>query len=384
LFSSLGTLAAGYVAGSLLGFITPEMWARVQAAAWLDVPHLTILGLGQAGWGHPGLAFSPALVPAFLAFGIGATMKAAGDAAISEKLANADWKRADLKREGPAVLNVGLGSVLSALIGGFPINASSSNIGLSAATGAASRYIGFACGGLLIALTFSPKLMAFLTVAPAPVAGAMFLLVVSYNLIAGMQIIMSRAMEARHTYIIGLSLLIGLSADVMPEAYSNLPDWLRPFFASSMSISTTMVVLLNVLFRIGAGRKKTIRLQPGVETIRRLVDFLENFGADAGARRDVLSKAVSALVEFFESVTQNELTEGPVDVTASFDEFHLNFTIRYHGTPVEIPASRPMISLESTPEDLVRLSGYMLGRLADSVETWSADGVVEIHIKFEH
>ena len=68
-------------------------------------------------------------------------------------------------------------------------------------------------------------------------------------------------MEARHTYIIGLSLLFGLSTDTMPSAYAQLPDWLRPIFSSGLTLATAMVVVLNAVFRIGISRRKSIQLE---------------------------------------------------------------------------------------------------------------------------
>lgn len=51
---------------------------------------------------------------------------------------------------------------------------------------------------------------------------------------------------------------------------------------------------------------------------------------------------------------------------------------------IEIPASRPQITIDSDPSDMLKLSGYMLSRLADSVKTNSLAGAVQIDIHFEH
>jgi NCS2 family nucleobase:cation symporter-2 len=311
-------------------------------------------------------------------------MKAAGDLTICEKISDPDWKHADLKRGRPALLTYGLGTMLSAVNGGFAVMSSSSNIGLSAATAATSRYIGYACGGILISLAFLPKLVALIAIVPPPVAGAMFLLVVSYNLIAGMQIIMSRMMETRHTYIIGLSLLFGLSADAMPQAYANLPDWLRPLFASGLTLATAMVVLLNALFRIGISRRKKIELDPVPESSDRLCEFIEEFAAQWGARRDVVSRAVSAMLEFYESLTINELALSNITISGFLDEHRLDFLVRYRGAPFDIPTERPKITLAEDPTALRKLSGYMLSRLVDTVRSRHTHGVTEIEIHFEH
>jgi xanthine permease XanP len=333
----------------------------------------------------PGLAFSYGLLLPFIILGLSAAMKSAGDLAVSEKISDPDWKRADLRRCRTAMLTFGLGTIASSLTGGFALMSSSSNIGLSAATGAASRYAGYVCGAILIALAFFPKVVSLLAIVPPPVAGAMFLLVVSYNLIAGMQIIMSRLMETRHTYIIGFSLLFGLGVDAMPNLTAQMPVFLRPLLSSGLTLATVMVVVLNAVFYIGTSRKRTIELPPKPESIDSLCEFIEDFSAQWGARREIVSRAVSAMIEFFESVIVNELVAvGDVEVAAFFDEYRLDFTIRYRGQMLEIPANRPQITIDSDPADILKLSGYMLSRLADSVKTDCVNGMVQIDIHFEH
>jgi NCS2 family nucleobase:cation symporter-2 len=375
LFSSVITLVVGYVLANSFGFISAAQWTEVGRARWIDVPRIH----------PPGLSFDPNLILPFLILGLSAAMKCSGDLAVSEKLSDADWKRTDLRRGQAALFTFGLGTMLSSLAGGFALMSSSSNIGLAAATGAASRYVGYACGGILISLAFFPKLVALLTIVPAPVAGAMFLLVVSYNLIAGMQIIMSRMMETRHTYVVGFSLLFGLGAESLPELADQLPNYVRPLVSSGLTVATVMVVLTNALFHLGTSRRQTTRLTPDLDSMDHLCEFIEDFAAQWGARREITSRAVSAMMEFFESLIGNELvTVGEVEVSAYFDEYRLDFSIRYRGRMLEIPSARPQITFDSDPAELVRLSGYMLSKLADSVKSSSSGGLVQLDIHFDH
>jgi len=375
LFSSVITLVTGYIVANSFGFIHASQWAQFSNARFIDIPRIH----------PPGLAFNPGLLLPFLVLGLSAAMKAAGDLAVSEKISDPDWKRADLRRGRSAMFTFGVGTVLSSIMGGFAVASSSSNIGLSAATAAASRYVGYACGAILIALAFFPKLVTLFAIMPPPVAGAMFLLVVSYNLIAGMQIIMSRMMETRHTYIIGFSLLFGLGAENMSDLAAQAPEFLRPLLSSGLTVATVMVVLLNALFQVGTSRRQTIQLPATPESIDSLCGFIEEFAAQWGARREVVTRAVSAMVEFFESVIVNELVAvGDVAVSAFFDEYRLDFAIRYRGQMLEIPTSRPQITIDSDPADVLRLSGYMLSRLADSVQTSFSNGVIQIDVHFDH
>lgn len=375
LFSSLITLAAGYTACAFAGMIRPEQWERLGQADWIGLPAVS----------PPGLAFDPQLILPFAILGLSASLKASGDLTIAEKISDADWKRTDLKAAGSAILSYSLGTIASALLGGFALLSSSSNVGLAAATGAAARRIGFFCGGILVALACFPKLIVLIGIAPAPVIGATFLLVVSYNLIAGMQIIMSRMMEARHTYIIGLSLLFGLSVDAVPGAYDGLPGWLRPIFASGLTLATTMVVMLNLLFRIGTSRKHQTDLAPTGEDIQKVYDFLEQNGAEWGARKEVVEKATSVVVEVYEAISLAGVAAGNVILTASFDEFKLEVLVRYSGILIEFQRA-PMNPADLLKSDMpvMPIGGLLIHRLADRVRTRREGDRCEIELYFEH
>jgi NCS2 family nucleobase:cation symporter-2 len=316
--------------------------------------------------------------------GLSSALKTSGDLTICEKISDADWKRSDMKRGSAAVLCMGVSSFFSALLGGFALGSSSSNVGLSAATGAVSSRIGTACGVILIALAFFPKLVALIAAAPPPVVGAMFLLVVSYNLIAGMQIIMSRMMEARHTYIIGMSLLFGLTADAIPGAFQGLPEWLRTLLSSGLTLATIMVVVLNLVFRIGTSKKHSIVVQPNSDEVDHLYEFLEESGSEQGARREIVDRSVGALVEAYELVSGEGLADGPITVDAIFDEFYLDLVVRYQGRLPDQESGTLASHLALAEHNASALASMLLHRLADRVRMRRSGGSCEIELHFEH
>jgi NCS2 family nucleobase:cation symporter-2 len=375
LFSTIITLVGGYVACVYTHLMPPAQWQRVIDAPWIGLPHLS----------PPGFAFQSSLILPFAILGLSSALKSAGDLTISEKISDADWKRSDMKAGSAALLCFGLCSFFSAALGGIMLGSSSSNVGLSAATGAVSRRIGYACGGILLALAFLPKLVALIGAAPPPVVGAMFVLVVSYNLIAGMQIIMSRLMEARHTYIIGLSLLFGLTADAMPGVFQGLPPWLRAVLSSGLALSTILVVLLNLIFRIGTAKRHTIVLVPGQTGSDRIFEFGERAAAEWGARREVAQRAVGAMAEAYELISGEGLADGPISLSATFDEFSLDVLMRYPGR-LPVTDAAPL-----RPEDLLEgrfsaagLATMLLNGLSDRVRTRIDAGLCELELHFEH
>ncbi len=73
--------------------------------------------------------------------------------------------------------------------------------------------------------------------------------------ISGIQILISSKMNVRKTFIIGISFVFGLSNIILPDLYSNVPSWISPVFASSLTLSTVIAIILNQLFNIGTSKE---------------------------------------------------------------------------------------------------------------------------------
>ena len=262
---------------------------------------------------------------------------------------------------------------------------SSSNIGLSIGTGATSRRIAFAIGGILVFLAFLPKLAMVFVVMPEPVMGATLIYSVSFMIIAGFQIIMSRMLDARRTFLVGIPLIMGLSVDALPGLYDDVPTILSPIFSSSLSLAAVLVVILNLIFRIGIAKRQRLVLKPGVDDADSIFNFMERQGAAWGARREVIYRAISATNELFEAVGPTGLAEGDIDVEVSFDELNLDVVARYRGEPPALPSTRP------AEEELLRegpsatgLAGFMMTRYANSVRVDTKDGACRVRLHFDH
>jgi xanthine permease XanP len=140
---------------------------------------------------------------------------------------------------------------VSGILGGVASDTSASNVALSSASGATSRVIGYMAGGLFIIFGFFPKISAILSVMPAPVMGAILIFVTSFMIVSGIQIIMGSGMDTRKTFIIGVSIIFGLSLDILPSLFATAPYFLRPLVDSSLTLSTVIAVVLNQILRFG-------------------------------------------------------------------------------------------------------------------------------------
>jgi NCS2 family nucleobase:cation symporter-2 len=204
-------------------------------------------------------------------------------------------------------------------------------------------------------------------------------------LVAGIQIITSRMLDARKTFVIGTSLILGLSVEICPSLYAHMPSGLTPIFRSSLSVCALSAILLNLLFRIGVAKHKTIELQPGTNTSDTIFEFMEKQGTVWGARKEVIYAAIAAMNEFMEVVAARELTKRPVTMDVRFDEFNLDVAISYTGALIEFPDRKPTIEeMCADPAATSRLAGYLVGHYADRVSTRCENDICEIHLHFVH
>ena len=154
-----------------------------------------------------------------------------------------------LRRIGGGLLADSACVTLSGLIGGLASDTSASNVALSSASGATSRWIGYTAGGLFIILAFSPKISALLSIMPTPVMGAILVFVTCFMVMSGLQIILASGAGPRQAFVIGGALIFGLSLEILPSLYASFPYWLQPIFSSSLTLSTVLAVIFNQILR---------------------------------------------------------------------------------------------------------------------------------------
>jgi NCS2 family nucleobase:cation symporter-2 len=375
LYPVLLGLVAGYLFAYFFGVFQTERLREMLAAPMISLPRKV-----YTGW-----SFDLALLPAFLIASLASTLKSVGDLTLCQKINDADWKRTDMQSASGGIFAGAIGTGLSGLLGGIGQSTFSSNVGLSLATGATSRSIAIPCGILMILLAFLPKLAAFFAVMPDPVMGAILVYVACYMILAGIQVITSRMLDARRIFVVGIALIFGLSVDMVPGLYGNVPDLIQPLFSSSLAISTILVVVLNLLFRIGVTKRQFLELTPGVDGSQKIFEFMETQGGVWGARRDVIMRATAALNEFVESAAGMDLVKGNAQTEVTFDEFNLDLDIRYDGQLMEFPSRRPTEeALLADDKAIASLSGFLIRQYADRVKAEMADGQCRIQMHFDH
>ncbi len=375
LFCALIGMLCGYVVALGLGVLGEDDFARVMAAPGFRLPQV-----GDLGW-----SFDGALVFPFVIGAVAACLKTVGDLTICQRINDADWARPELRGISRGTLANAIGTSLAGVVGTTGLATSTSSIGLAGATGVTSRRVGHATGAILILLAFLPQFSELLSIMPRALMGAALMFVAAFIFVSGLQIIASRLLDVRRTFVIGLSFISAIAVDISPEYFKTLPAVLQPLVSSSMVTGMVMAILLNLVFRIGT--RQVQRLEIGADGVdpRALGEFMDACGASWGARRDVIERAKFNLQQSIETLAGSGLADGPLLAEASFDEFTLSIRVSYAGVPLELPERRPSDDeIMESDEGERRLAGFMLRKFADRVAASQRNGRSTVSFQFVH
>ncbi len=240
LYNVLIGLFSGYILSWAVGLLNAAHFHQVLSAPWVALPYFK---------GIFSLSFQWSLLPTFAIVSITGALKSFGNLIMCEKVNDEEWREPNIRRIGSGLLADSVCVTLSGLLGGLASDTAASNVALSSASGATSRWIGVMAGGLFIALAFSPKIASLLSIMPTPVIGAILVFVLSFMIMSALQIILASGVEPRKIFVIAIPLIFGLSLEILPALFAGVPFWLRPLFSSSLTLSTVLAVILNQVLR---------------------------------------------------------------------------------------------------------------------------------------
>ena len=396
----------------LLGLLAGIVIGVVVAAATGELRGLEALGgtpvLALPHWYAPVLQIEPAMVLAMVLIAVLSQLDMLGSVIILDKMEDTDWKRANLQAVGGGIKANGVGDMAAALLGAFPSCVCSANIALAHATRSSARAIGLATALLLALVAFLPQATLALTLIPAPVLGAVELYAAGFLMVSGIELIASRAMDSRGIFTVGLSLSAGLTVMLMPELVKTAPQGLQFLLGSSLVVAGVLVVVLNMLFRLGTAQRAERSLDAASASVPTdITAFVERQGAAWGARRAVVQRAAQAALEGAEAIAAAG-GRTLVGIRGSFDEFNLDIELLHRGPVLEwgsaAVAAPPVLSLDTLLEGgehgdedggaasaaldaaLRQVSGVLLRHLADRVASAAGTGAAPstLRLHFDH
>ena len=368
-------MLAGYLIAIPLGVLPFDKLAEVA-----NLPALAAPGIEQIGW-----SFDATLILPFFIAAIANGLKGAALLTASQRMLDADWVRPDLRPIGRGVLADSLTVMAAGAVSVFAVNVSASSVGLTAATGVASRRVAYATSVIFFLLAFLPMFTRLLVLMPAPVVGATLVFTSCAILKNGMEAIAARIYDTRKTLVVGLSIMSGVAVEAFPATFRLMPAWIHPVTVSALVFGTAVGFVLNLCFRIGLRRTTAMPVEPISPDLEALAAFIENCGASWGARRDVVLRAERAVQELVESVVEYCSPRGAMNLSTSFDEFNLDVQLAYTGVQFPVVKNRP------TAEEIIddddgahRLSAYLLQSYANRVNSSSREGICTVRLHFNH
>jgi xanthine/uracil permease len=390
LFALLAGLLAGVALAGVLGRL--EGAELLQRAPVFGLPAVPV----------PSLNVEPAVLVAVVLLAVMVQLDTLGTVVLMSKMDDADWRRADMRRVSRGIRAGSMTNILSGFLGGLPSATSSANIALCHISRSTSRYAGLLAGVLLALVAFLPKSTVALTLIPTPVVGAVETYAAAYLIVSGIELIASRAMDARGTFMVGLSVVAGLAIILLPDIARHAPASLHILAESGVVVAGIVAILLNLLFRIGSSQRAAQQLAPLPETASgtpmdmgaAIVSFVETMGARWGARRDAVQHAAAAALEAAEAIAAAGSDRAITAIRGSFDEFNLDIELLHSGEPLHMGVPTPVSpGLLDTDEDefqaeldrtLRGVSSVLLRRLADRLTTGKRDGQAFLRLHFDH
>ena len=208
-------------------------------------------------------------------------------------------------------------------------------------------------------------------------------------IVVGMELILSRMLNTRRMFMVGLGVTVGMTILALPELGQNVSGNLQPIVGSALTMGVVTAIVLNQIFRIGVSQTGTMELG-GIHAVKELTEFLEERGSDWGARRDVMTRAGMAVGEALEKLNGSGVANWPMTLKATFDEYKVILELAYDGELVSLEPKQA-IDLDALLEDddalenaVSNISGVLIGQLADKASSERRGDRSVLRLVFDH
>ena len=344
-----------------------------------------LLGLLSAfGW-----RFEAGAIVPYAVTGFALALTSMGTQTIVQRSADADWVRPHLRPLARGVRAEGVAHLFAALVNGLPLAASGGAVSLAAASGSASRYLGYWTAALLLLAALVPKLIGAWLLLPAPVMGALLLYLATFTTLSGLQLIASRMLDNRRVLAVGLGLVVGTGMSVIQPAIQKLWPALAYVALSGLAAGVCVTVLMSSVFRLGIRQGTRKRFVLASTTLDDITEFLEGQGRRWGARHEPVRRAELVGWQVVEALTSHHLVTGPlseIEVETGFDEYIFTLIVRYRGGLLPLAKQPPSAEeLMASTEAELQMAGYLVSQSAHSARASSnADGLCTLRLTFEN
>ena len=321
-----------FLIGTLVGLFLSGCFGQLKGASTafrehhlFSLPHLVMF--------HPSLIHWDIVLPLVVTV-ISVSLKEMGILIAAQKINDPEWVRPEMKSIRRGMFTTALGSFFGSILGGLPQGISTPNMGLAATTHVTSRKLAYVIGPIYIVLSFIPAVSALVTLLPRPVIGAMILYVISSIMVAGIEVMLSRMIDSRKLFVIGLPMMVAIAFGFVPQLQQDVPNMLQPLVASPLTTATILAIILNMLFQIGV--KKHLGIHGVLDnTLLSTIDQqLHDKGAEWGAVPSTIVRARKVCAELVELLKHIHLDNKQLQLNVSYDDLGLQGELIYYGQAV--------------------------------------------------
>ena len=252
-------------------------WRLVMEAPWIGFSSFPWpgfdLSFGATFWG---------ILPGFVIVNMATTINSITDTVVIQQVA---WRRpraTDFRVVQGAHYLVVLTNLLAAALGTLPNMIGAANSARVMLTGVAARRMGIYGGLILIAVAFSPKLIALAVATPRPVLVAYVVFMLSLLFVQGMRTVFRDGVDGRKAAVIGVSLWIGIGFQNQVILPDLLTGTLGTLLSNGMTTGSVCVILLTLLMEYTSRRRRRLNVAMNFSSLPRIDSFLQGFATSVG------------------------------------------------------------------------------------------------------
>ena len=276
-------------------------WQHVMEASWIGFPSYTWpgfdLSFGAAFWG---------LLPGFVIVNMATTINSISDTVVIQQVAWRRPKATDFRVVQGAHNLLVLTNLLAAALGTLPNRIGASNSARVMLTGVAARRMGIYGGLILIAVAFSPKLIALVVATPPPVLVAYMIFMLSLLFVEGMRTVFRDGVDGRKAAVIGVSLWIGIGFQNQVILPDLLTGTVGTLLSNGMTTGSVCVILFTVLMEYTSRRRRRLNVAMSLSSLPRIDSFLQGFATSVGWNEASINRLRSAGEETLSSLLSQD------------------------------------------------------------------------------
>lgn len=355
-YTALAGIVFGYILSAVTGVFHVSSLSALKEQAAVALPVYQDLSF----------SFDWSMVMPFLIITVAAVVDNIGDFSAAQRANGAEGQNWQSIESG--IRGSGLGTALSALIGGSAQSTATTNIGIASASGITSRVIAYVAGGLLAVVSFFPGISGVLSMIPEPVLGAVILYSMCYIMSGGFETLSGRELNDKRIFTIFLSIGAAIST-LIPGLYDFLPESVSKILVSPMVMGVCVLILVTLIGRIGAKKKYAFATGISTADVQALNDELKRVCGEWGTDRMLSRKLQISLSALCEGLC--EIDESiRLHLNISYDGMQVRLHLQTEGGKIEKPGA------EAEEPSALSIALSILPNMFDHAHTDIKDGIL--------